>query len=184
MVQMTLLGRIPSADQAFLLQVAVQASRIATFLHKTEKRLGQLQDERLRNLSALVSPKSCFVTSNHARMARLLLALVVPGHLAFTCLIAVLSQGKLVVQPHTYYESAGRSFLPVSGSQGVGSMFLVCYLCSSLLQVSLLLCMANLLVHLLWSHSIDPDNAAIPYLTALGDLLGGALLAATFWMTT
>ncbi len=32
----------------------------------------------------------------------------------------------------------------------------------------------------MWKHSIDPDNSAIPYLTALGDLLGGGLLALTF----
>ena len=40
--------------------------------------------------------------------------------------------------------------------------------------------MASLLVHWLWSKGIDPDNAAIPYLTSLGDLLGGALLAGSF----
>jgi len=27
---------------------------------------------------------------------------------------------------------------------------------------------------------VDPDNSAIPYLTALGDLLGGGLLALAF----
>jgi solute carrier family 41 len=32
----------------------------------------------------------------------------------------------------------------------------------------------------LWLSGIDPDNAAIPYLTAMGDLAGGALLAITF----
>ena len=32
----------------------------------------------------------------------------------------------------------------------------------------------------MWKHHIDPDNSAIPYLTALGDLLGGGLLAMTF----
>ncbi len=39
---------------------------------------------------------------------------------------------------------------------------------------------ASILVHWLWSKAIDPDNAAIPYLTSLGDLLGGALLALSF----
>ena len=39
---------------------------------------------------------------------------------------------------------------------------------------------ASVLVHWLWSKGIDPDNAAIPYLTSLGDLLGGALLAGAF----
>ena len=53
-------------------------------------------------------------------------------------------------------------------------------------QVGCLLYIANIMVHTMWSRSINPDNSAIPYLTALGDLLGGALLAATFivvdWM--
>ena len=43
-----------------------------------------------------------------------------------------------------------------------------------------LLQVASVLVHWLWSKAIDPDNAAIPYLTSLGDLLGGALLALSF----
>jgi cation transporter-like permease len=45
---------------------------------------------------------------------------------------------------------------------------------------TLLLQVAGWLVHWLWSQKIDPDNAAIPYLTSLGDLLGGALLALAF----
>ena len=36
------------------------------------------------------------------------------------------------------------------------------------------------MIHLMWKRSIDPDNSAIPYLTALGDLLGGGLLALAF----
>ena len=36
------------------------------------------------------------------------------------------------------------------------------------------------MIHLMWKRSIDPDNLAIPYLTALGDLLGGGLLALAF----
>ena len=32
----------------------------------------------------------------------------------------------------------------------------------------------------MWIKHTDPDNSAIPYLTALGDLLGGGLLAITF----
>jgi len=36
------------------------------------------------------------------------------------------------------------------------------------------------LVHWLWLNKIDPDNSAIPYLTALGDLLGTGLLAVAF----
>ena len=51
------------------------------------------------------------------------------------------------------------------------------YLVAALIQVGALLKLANRLVNLLWSKGIDPDSAAIPYLTSLGDLLGGALLA-------
>ena len=51
---------------------------------------------------------------------------------------------------------------------------------SPLSQVSLLLHLASVLVHCMWSRATDPDNSAIPYLTATGDLLGGALLAAVF----
>ncbi len=36
------------------------------------------------------------------------------------------------------------------------------------------------LVPLMWRYRIDPDNSAIPYLTALGDLLGTALLSISF----
>lgn len=36
------------------------------------------------------------------------------------------------------------------------------------------------LVHWFWGKGLDPDNHTIPYLTALGDLLGTFLLAITF----
>lgn len=36
------------------------------------------------------------------------------------------------------------------------------------------------MVHYMWRKALDPDHAAIPYLTALGDLIGTGLLAATF----
>jgi len=48
--------------------------------------------------------------------------------------------------------------------------------------VAVLLYTANWLVHLLWQRGSDPDNASIPYLTAIGDLLGTVLLALSFWM--
>ncbi len=43
-----------------------------------------------------------------------------------------------------------------------------------------LLFIANWLVHWLWKRGHDPDNFSIPYLTAVGDLLGGMLLTLTF----
>ena len=47
-------------------------------------------------------------------------------------------------------------------------------------QVTVLLFLANWMVHLLWKRGNDPDNFSIPYLTALGDLLGTGLLAIAF----
>jgi len=54
----------------------------------------------------------------------------------------------------------------------------------SFVQVVLLLYIANWLVHLLWRRGSDPDNSAIPYLTAAGDLLGTVLLALAFFVLT
>jgi hypothetical protein len=36
------------------------------------------------------------------------------------------------------------------------------------------------MVFWMWRRGTDPDNSAIPYLTALGDLLGGAFLGLAF----
>lgn len=44
----------------------------------------------------------------------------------------------------------------------------------------LLLYVAHIMIHVMWKYKIDPDNSAIPYLTALGDLSGSLLLAAAF----
>ena len=129
--------------------VAVQASRMSTSLHTTNT-AGP----------ACVSPVSalCDKSDEHSHTARLLLLLVVPGHLVFTLTISQAEAG------HT-------SPTPV---------FLVAYMVAALLQVSLLLYICRVLVVLLWSWDMDPDNCAIPYLTAMGDLLGGAFLALAF----
>lgn len=47
-------------------------------------------------------------------------------------------------------------------------------------QVVLLLYVCQFLVALLWRFKLDPDNAAIPYMTALGDLLGTGFLYLAF----
>lgn len=49
-------------------------------------------------------------------------------------------------------------------------------------QVLILLTVAYWMVHILWRRSCDPDNYAIPYLTAMGDLLGTGLLAVVWLM--
>lgn len=49
-----------------------------------------------------------------------------------------------------------------------------------LFQVVLLLYIAHVMTLWMWKEGIDPDNSAIPYLTAIGDLLGTGLLALAF----
>jgi len=90
-------------------------------------------------------------------MARILLLLCLPGHVIFV--VAICS-----------FDSLG----PPT------ALFLLLYLVAALCQVALLLYLSHVLVYLMWSRATDPDNAAIPYLTAIGDLLGTAFLALSF----
>lgn len=39
---------------------------------------------------------------------------------------------------------------------------------------------AHVIIHAMWKFKIDPDTCSIPYLTALGDLFGSALLLGAF----
>jgi len=94
----------------------------------------------------------------HAQTATILLLLTIPGHLLFTLAISYLEAGHTAPTPP----------------------FIIAYILAALTQVLLLLYLCRLLVYWLWSRGSDPDNCAIPYLTALGDLLGGAFLAAAF----
>lgn len=59
-------------------------------------------------------------------------------------------------------------------------MQLTVVMSGSLLQVFTLLWIADWMVHRFWRKGKDPDSFSIPYLTALGDLLGTALLALSF----
>ncbi|VBB27771.1 unnamed protein product [Acanthocheilonema viteae] len=94
-----------------------------------------------------------------AHSARVLLLFVVPCHIFFNWIIQILHKG---------------SSLPS------GPLFTSIYICAALVQVLLLLYMCQLLVAFLWSIEVDPDCAAIPYLTALGDLFGTFLLFLIF----
>ncbi|XP_013772567.1 solute carrier family 41 member 1-like [Limulus polyphemus] len=135
--------------------VAVQASRISTFLHQRSK-LGTLPSS---DSHFCIDPCSAFCSSNpHARTARVLMLMVIPGHLIFTYGI--------------HFVQAGHTSITL--------IFLVTYLTAAVIQVLILLYIAFCMIHWMWKKSIDPDNSAIPYLTALGDFLGTALLSLSF----
>lgn len=62
----------------------------------------------------------------------------------------------------------------------IGALFIFSYLFVSLIQIMVLLYIAHVIIHAMWKWKIDPDNSAIPYLTALGDLFGSSLLLIAF----
>ncbi|XP_058281482.1 solute carrier family 41 member 2 isoform X2 [Hylobates moloch] len=92
------------------------------------------------------------------KSAQVLLLLVIPGHLIFLYTIHLMKSG------HT----------------SLTIIFIVVYLFAAVLQVFTLLWIADWMVHHFWRKGKDPDSFSIPYLTALGDLLGTALLALGF----
>ncbi|XP_030748814.1 solute carrier family 41 member 1-like isoform X2 [Sitophilus oryzae] len=140
--------------------VAVQASRISTALHK-EAELGELNSENddEDDRKIFISPMTGFCGKDgHARTTRILMAMVIPGHLIFIYTIDYLKDG----------------------DTSLSSLFVVVYLLAAIIQVATLLYVAYILIHWMWKKKIDPDNSAIPYLTSVGDLLGITLLAIAF----
>ncbi|XP_061570776.1 solute carrier family 41 member 2 [Cololabis saira] len=134
--------------------VAIQSSRISTHLH-FHCAPGEVPDEA----------KGCYYPcrtfcgkgANH-RSAQVLILLVIPGHLIFLYTIHLMKSGHTTLTP----------------------IFMSVYLAAAMLQVLLLLSIADWMVHSMWRSGKDPDSFSIPYLTALGDLLGTALLALSF----
>ncbi|KAM9320199.1 solute carrier family 41 member 1 [Gastrophryne carolinensis] len=135
--------------------VAVQASRISTYLHM----MGRPGENTGLLPRKCPSPCRTFFSSDvNSRSARVLFLLVIPGHLIFLYTINAMQGG------HTT----------------MTLIFMVFYMMAALLQVLVLLYIADWMVYWMWNRGMDPDNFSIPYLTALGDLLGTGLLALSF----
>ncbi|OAD56481.1 Solute carrier family 41 member 1 [Eufriesea mexicana] len=139
--------------------VAVQASRISTALHK-QAELGTLliPPGHTHPVIFITPIANFFGKGMHARTTRVLMAMVIPGHIIFIYLINYMKDGNASLTP----------------------LFVFVYLCAAMLQVAALLYIAYIMIHWMWKRKIDPDNSAIPYLTAMGDLLGISLLAIAF----
>ncbi|XP_076675925.1 solute carrier family 41 member 1 isoform X2 [Andrena cerasifolii] len=135
--------------------VSVQASRISTSLHQTTI-MGILPPRT----KMWVAPwTALFKGSPFAKTARILICMAMVGELVFIFLADYMKHGTSTL--HVY--------------------FVVSYLVVAVFQVMLLLYVAHIIIHAMWRHKIDPDNSAIPYLTALGDLTGTLFLAGAFW---
>ncbi|KAH8385631.1 hypothetical protein KR200_004054 [Drosophila serrata] len=134
--------------------VSVQASHMGSVLY-THNTLGTLpEDTRILEWPHRVY----FRGTVYSRVARILIAVSVPGNVVFALLADYIYFSYLAVQ----------------------WIFVVAFLVVSLLQLLILLWLAHALVHFLWRYKIDPDSAAIPYLTAVADVLGTVLLAVMF----
>lgn len=137
--------------------VAVQASRLSTSLHKIGK-----PGELPANFKLFTGPAEIFVSKRNdvnLTTARLLLLMSVPAHFLYFFVIRSLE---------------GETAAPVT------LVFLSFYIALAVLQVAVLLYLAQNLVNLLWRCKIDPDNYSTPILTATGDLLGCAFLLVVF----
>ncbi|XP_074498564.1 solute carrier family 41 member 3-like isoform X1 [Sebastes fasciatus] len=135
--------------------VAIQASRMSTYLHCWSV------PGALPFVMSVNCPGPCAALCSsdvNSKSARVLVLLVVPGHLLFLYTIHLLQGGHAAMTP----------------------IFIICYLSAALLQVVILLYVASVMVRWLWRRGLDPDNFSIPYLTALGDLLGTGFLALSF----
>ncbi|XP_057561967.1 solute carrier family 41 member 3 isoform X3 [Hippopotamus amphibius kiboko] len=135
--------------------VAIQTSRVSTRLH-LQSTPGVLP---LWMKKCWPNPRATFCSSEtNSASARVLLLLVVPGHLLFFSII-YLVEGQSVPNDRT---------------------FVLLYLLAALLQVTILLYLAEVTARLTWHQALDPDDHCIPYLTGLGDLLGTGLLTLCF----
>ncbi|XP_036614728.1 solute carrier family 41 member 2 isoform X2 [Trichosurus vulpecula] len=134
--------------------VAIQASRISTYLHLHGKP-GEVPDEAK---GCYYPCRTFFGPGVNNKSAQVLLLLVIPGHLIFLYTIHLMKSG------HT----------------SLTAIFIAVFLFAAVLQVFILLWIADWMVHHFWRKGKDPDSFSIPYLTALGDLLGTALLALSF----
>lgn len=132
----------------------------------------------------------CVSPDVNSKSARVLVILVVPGHLLFLYTIHLLQGGHIAMTPVFIICYLSAALLQVretdnlSAPLSFGSLFRLLsfemYPTAVIIQVVILLYVASLMVQWLWRRGLDPDNFSIPYLTALGDLLGTGLLALSF----
>ncbi|KAG5669654.1 hypothetical protein PVAND_017538 [Polypedilum vanderplanki] len=134
--------------------VSVQASRISTMLHQTTQPGIMPTGQKIFELPW----KALIYGTPYSKAARIFLIMSIPGQVLFIFIA---------------------DFLHMSKST-IGAPFVFSYIIAALVLLILLLYIAHVLIHAMWKFKIDPDNSAIPYLTALGDLFGSCLLLAAF----
>jgi solute carrier family 41 len=134
--------------------VSVQASRLSTYFHLYCKP-GELPPKAdLSPGNICQSPVFVFFKAGiNSTAARVLLSLVIPGHLIFLTV--------------TYFVSSNAQSSP---------LFVTVYEGAAIIQVASLLYLCQVVVNVVWFRKGDPDLFAIPVMTALGDLFGTVFL--------
>ncbi|CAB3379645.1 Hypothetical predicted protein [Cloeon dipterum] len=136
--------------------VAVQASKISTFLHEHfQPKLVDEESGNTRRICISLEQSLCGINII-SRTCRFILAMVLPGHTIFLIFVYITRRVRMSWAFFT-------SYLIVAG-----------------LQVGIMLHVAYVITHVLWKLKFDPDTSAIPPLTALADLVGAGFLALIF----
>lgn len=134
--------------------VSVQASRMSTILFQVSS-LGKLPSFG----RICENPyRSLIHGTPYAKSARILYLISIPGQVIFIFIADAIQMRQSTI----------------------GAPFVFTYLTASLIQLTLLLLIAHTMIHTMWRFAIDPDSAAIPFLTAFGDLFGSLLLLGSF----
>ena len=117
-----------------------------------------------------------FDLENNSSTTRVLLFMTIPGHLTFAVLIWRLAADhtRLSFLFICLYLMAALIQVKILENNRTNSSFITDF------QVAILLYIAQWMVTFVWQHHRDPDNVCIPYLTAIGDFLGTALLTCVF----
>ncbi|KAJ6645691.1 Solute carrier family 41 member 2 [Pseudolycoriella hygida] len=134
--------------------VSVQASKMSTFLHQSSI-FGIIPP----HTKIWENPLRALVTGvPYGKTAKILILMSIPGQIVFIFVADAVHMGQSTLS----------------------ALFVFSYIVVSFTQICLLLYIAHVLIHAMWRWKVDPDNSAIPYLTALGDLFGSMLLALAF----
>lgn len=105
----------------------------------------------------------------------------IPGQIIFIFVADVIHMGESTIGPLFVFSYLFVSFIQVRQSlKTLHTTHKRVDDNSIAFQICLLLYIAHVLIHAMWRWKVDPDNSAIPYLTALGDLFGSILLAMAF----
>eukprot|EP00929_Paragymnodinium_shiwhaense_P112201 TRINITY_DN80461_c0_g1_i1.p1 TRINITY_DN80461_c0_g1~~TRINITY_DN80461_c0_g1_i1.p1 ORF type:complete len:517 (-),score=70.32 TRINITY_DN80461_c0_g1_i1:226-1734(-) len=145
---------------------AVHASRLSTDLHATsmseEHTVSFMPGSSGSDGSALARwwPAICG-RGSQAQAARMLAFAVMPGAACFA---------SLIVGVRSHWAGTPDPY------------FLAVFVVAAYFQVLVLLTMAHFIVGYVWLRGLDPDNVAIPYVTATGDVVGTTCLTVAFWI--